>query len=285
MMAHQSLIDRQVLLAFVGPMCLLSVAVAAGCGGAKSRPVSVTSRVNCSVSVQNVTADTVTVAYRGLPGNRPQTYANKVAIWNSSVIPWGFEPVASMTIPQQTEQGTVALNGVVITDTNFVVGYSVGPDSASTCASAQIGADGGSVGESQTRLEIVGAEADAVVVRYHTLDGYQPSAEGNWVGLWVGRVSPYDAPAALARKQVATDSTDGTIELRGLRLKEHTPYTLIYFLGPDLTEAGAMIVFQVQARKQSRHARRNRRACLSSARRLEAAAFLPQSHQPTRSMT
>ncbi len=259
-------------------MGVLIAAVLSGCCGAKPRPVSVQSRVNCSVKVQNVTADTVTVAYRGLPGNRPQSYANQVAIWNSSVIPWGFEPLASMAIPMQTEQGTVALNNLVITNTNFVVGYSVGPDPESTCASARIGVDGSPAAESRTRLEIVGAEDDALVVRYHTLEGYQPAARGNWVGLWVGRVSPYAAPAPLARKAVATDSTDGTLTLGGLRLEEQTPYTLIYFLGPNLTEAGAMIVFQVQARKQSRQARLDRRACRSPARRPEAGAVF---HHPT----
>lgn len=236
-------------------MTVFTALFATACCGTPRQTVSIQSRVNCRISVQNITADTVTVAFAGLPGNRPQTYANQVAIWNNSIIPWGFDPMGAMTIPLQTDQGTVALNNLVITATNFVVGYAVGQDLSTSCASARIAPDGSSPSQSHTQVDITRANTDTIVVRYHTLDGYQPASAHNWVGLWAGRVSPYSAPQALGRAAVTSDSTDGTVTLSGLHLQEQTPYTLIYFMGPELTEAGAMLVFQVQARKVSRRAR------------------------------
>ena len=62
----------------------------------------------CSLTIENYTADTVSLKYDTLNGNQPSTYSNCVKIWESSSIPWTAEPIKTQLVTQNSQTGTLA---------------------------------------------------------------------------------------------------------------------------------------------------------------------------------
>lgn len=187
-----------------------------------------------SISVVSVTADVVTVTYSSLPGNQPNTYNNFVAIWEATAIPWQAEPLRRLTIPGNGQMGSIAIDGVMITDNAYIVGYGVGPDIANICVSASIGAiSNGLEPPANVKIDLLEVNPGFVRFRYETLAGYLPHTCNNWVGLWPGYVSPYNAPQFMGQADIPLDSTVGELTIRNVKISPGIPYTLIYFVGTE----------------------------------------------------
>ncbi|WP_052293805.1 hypothetical protein [Azospirillum sp. B510] len=238
------------------------------------------------LSVLNVTSDTATIGYRSLPANRPKSYGDFLAIWQGRMIPWRAPPLARITIPQDTDSGSVVLSGFTLANLDYVVGYGTGPAISTIAASVPIppvtgeSAEGGTStanpapgqpGSSVT-MTLASQTSEALAVRYATLPGYQPASYGNWIGIWPGQMSPYNAFKPLACADVPSDANLGTVAMNGLSLGAEETYTLVYFTGPaapasdgkaapgcaaawsdggqtpDTTQAAAMLVFQTASR-------------------------------------
>ncbi|NNA55330.1 MULTISPECIES: hypothetical protein [Pseudomonas] len=201
------------------------------------------------LNVVHFTSETVTVRYDSLPANRPLSNENFVAIWASSVIPWQAEPLARITIPQNSESGTVVLSGVSIGRLSYVLGYGTGPNVSNIAASALISASGPEPAPHYIQIAISNVTTNTLSVNYQTLNGYLPHTYGNWVGLWRGYMSPYNPTAPLAKLDIPDDATEGTVAFNGLDLAVNGTYTLAYFTGqpghPEQRTAAAMLTFTV----------------------------------------
>ena len=187
----------------------------------------------CSLVIENYTADTVSLKYNTLSGNQPYTNENTVKIWESSVIPWGTDPLTSERVPQDGQSGTMVLGGVVITDNPYIIGYAVGEDVSEICTTAAISAGGLRDPTDYVYLSVASISETSLTLNYYTLYGYLPKAYGNWIGLWEGYASPFLAPRPLAKTRVRSNSNQGTVTMSDLELKPDTVYTLVYFMGPD----------------------------------------------------
>lgn len=195
------------------------------------------------VSVGGVTPATVSVNYQTLPGNQPSTYSNFVAIWQSTMIPWGAPPLKRQAIPTDGQSGSTTLTGLAVQEKPYIVGYGVGPDITAICASAVVYV-GGQAGPSQSvTMGLASIAPDSLVVHYQTLDGYLPLTAKNWVGLWQGTASPYYSGKPMAQGAPDQDVSDGYIALNGLSLPFGTTFTLVYFTGPAQTAAAATLTF------------------------------------------
>lgn len=235
-----------------------------------------------TLSILNVTSETATVRYQSLPANRPRTYGNFLAIWQGRMIPWQAPPLARITIPQDTDSGSVVLSGFTLANLDYVVGYGTGPKASTIAASVPIPPDAGTGTAADTgsgpastsvTMTLSSLTSETVAVRYATLPGYLPFSYGNWVGIWPGRMSPYNAFQPLACADVASDANLGTVAMNGLSLGAGETYTLVYFTGPaapasadtpaagcaaawsaagtqtpNTTQAAAMLVFQAASR-------------------------------------
>lgn len=235
-----------------------------------------------TVSILSVTSETATVGYRSLPANRPKTYGNFLAIWQGRMIPWQAPPLARITIPQDTDSGSVVLSGFTLANLDYVVGYGTGPMVSTVAASAPITPDAGTgtttgagngPASASVTMTLSSLTSETVAVRYATLPGYLPSSYGNWIGIWPGQMSPYNAFRPLACVDVASDANLGTVAINGLSLGAGETYTLVYFTGPavpasadgpatgcaaawsaagtqtpNTTQAAAMLVFQAASR-------------------------------------
>lgn len=197
----------------------------------------------CSVAVTYVDGENVTIAYSGLPGNQPATYQNFIAIWESSVIPWTVPPLVQVPITTNAEQGSVSINGLTITRNAYTVGYAVGPDIGNICCSALIAAGGRLSAPTQVSISLNYVGTDMLSIYYQTLAGYLPQQYNNWVGLWKGYASPYNADTPLSTATINSNSSEGTVTMVNVPLQANTNYTLIYFVGQERTMAAAILNF------------------------------------------
>lgn len=197
----------------------------------------------CSVAVENFTSDTVAVKYSGLPGNQPETYANYVAIWESTVIPWGVNPIKEVKIPNNAMSGTVVISGLTITMSTYIIGYSIGAEFSDIACSALLSAGGlrGAPTNVSIGLDFVGS--DSLSINYQTLLGYKPATYGNWIGLWKGYYSPYVPSTPVGKVKITSDSTQGSVGMNNVPLGINSDYTLVYFLGESETKATAILYF------------------------------------------
>lgn len=207
----------------------------------------------CSLFIENYTADTVSLKYNTLSGNQPNLYLNTVMIWESSVIPWTVPPLACEQIPQNGQSGTVVMSGFVISSSQYIIGYAVGNLVTDICATAQISAGGLRAPATNVYISVASIQENSLTINYYTLSGYLPKSYGNWIGLWEGYASPFNAPKPLAKAKVRSNSNQGTVIIEDLELLPDTVYTLVYFMGPDegsgwprtLTNAAAILNIQI----------------------------------------
>jgi hypothetical protein len=197
----------------------------------------------CGLQVEDYTGSLIDIAYTSLPGNQPQKYGDIVALWESSVIPWAEAPIKKVPVPDNDESGTMAIDQLDITRSNYILGYGVGPSETNICASAVLGAGGLVATQAAVSISTIFVGTTSVSVHYETLSGYLPHTNNNWVALWAGDQSPYSAPKPLATAQVPEDVNIGDLGINGVSISIATTYTLAYFMGPALTSAAALLTF------------------------------------------
>lgn len=196
-----------------------------------------------TISIPYFNADTVTVEYKGLPGNQPQTYKNFVAIWQSSMIPWNTPPLAQARIDQNAQQGSIVINGLTITSSSYIVGYGVGNDITTICCSSLISAGGLRAAPTNVSISLEYVGSNSLTIYYQTLAGYLPQQYGNWIGLWKGYASPYNSGTPVGTVQLNSNASEGTIGMNNVPLGINTNYTLVYFMGTEQTTAAAILNF------------------------------------------
>lgn len=186
-----------------------------------------------TLSVLDVTNHSVTISYQSLPANRPNSYGNFIALWQGAAIPWTAPPLMQMTIPNETDSGSLVLDNITIAALPYVVTYGTGPDINRVAAMVPIAADSNAAQKGQSvALKLLNLTANSISVRYETLPGYQPASSGNWLGLWPGQMSPYNPFKPMACILVSQDGNSGVLGLNGLALGRGDSFTLVYFTGP-----------------------------------------------------
>lgn len=201
-----------------------------------------------AVAVDRAPADNISgviAKYQSLSGNLPNTYGNAVALWNSLLPNLSTSPLKTALVTTDDQIGEVFIDyGLSLT--NYSVTYQLGSSTHTICAMAQIRQ--GSAAASLpmfVSIQIQSITTSTVSVLYSTLPGYQPSKYGNWIGMWPGFALPYDAPPPWKQAKVDSPYSQGRVTLD---FENVTPdYTLVYFTGPELTHAAALLYFTVSA--------------------------------------
>ncbi|HVI47969.1 MAG TPA: hypothetical protein VM802_24085 [Chitinophaga sp.] len=207
----------------------------------------------CSLFVKQFNADTVTIQYKGLPGNRPKDYLNYVAIWEASVIPWNAEPIKKTPVPQNSEEGDFVIFDLSITSAGYILGYGVGEAVTDICTSAGIAPAMYDIRiPHAVSLSLAAVGSNSITINYATLPGYLPAVYKNWIGLWEGFASPYNAVEPIGMVNISNNASQGTTGINNITIGNNTAYTLVYFMGPSydgnwpriITNAGALLYFQ-----------------------------------------
>ncbi|MQY09301.1 hypothetical protein ACRB68_74200 [Actinomadura sp. RB68] len=197
----------------------------------------------CFLSIDGFTAKSIDVTYHGLPGNRPKAYGNTLAVWENTVIPWGVKPQRRVRVSSNAESGLETITDLQVTRSAYTVAYCTGREltDAAACATLAAGADFSPPTSVSVTADQVGERS--LSVSYRTLYGYRPRTYRNWIGLWPGLVSPYNAPEPQARA-VPSDASEGRLVMDDIELAADTVYTLIYFMDADATTAAAFHTFR-----------------------------------------
>ena len=214
----------------------------------------------CSLTVEEFTADAIALRYEGLGGNQPHRYQNFVAVWESTAIPWNAPPLSRQRIPQNDQMGTVVI-GADVSNNAYIAGYAVGDRITDICAVAYISPTTELLTvPDRVRVSVAQVGENSLLVNYTTLPGYLPKTYRNWIGLWEGFASPYNAITPIGKTEVYSDASQGTVEICNIQLSVGRVYTLIYFMGHDrfkhdceniwhraFTKAAAVFDFQIIA--------------------------------------
>ena len=208
----------------------------------------------CSLIIESLSADTISVKYATLDGNQPETYNNHVMIWESSVIPWSVPPITSELVPSNGQNGSFVMGGFVLNANEYIVGYAVGEDVSEIVTTALIAPGAQLVPATTVYISLSSISETALTVNYFTLYGYLPQYYGNWIGLWEGYASPYFAVKPLATAKVLSNSNQGQVTMNNLKLQPGQVYTLVYFMGPDsgkgwpraITNAATILSFETE---------------------------------------
>lgn len=197
----------------------------------------------------------VQVRYTGIAGNRPHTYANSVALWNTwdPIIegPHKVDPLLVVPIGTDNQPDYVYVPYDRFTGTDYLISYQVGGPLTTMAAMRRISLRLAATAAppSSLSLSVYELTADSLTVKYETLDGSLPHTFGNWIGCWQGRAGPYFAGKPMGWAAVGSDSTMGLVRLAGLTIAASFIYRVIYFMGPGAdgvpgSHVGAVLTFE-----------------------------------------
>jgi hypothetical protein len=194
-----------------------------------------------TLTINVVTADQIILTYNTVPDNRPNTYGNFVAIWqNQNQIPYNQDPLSKQNIPNDTQKGDMAFDGLSVTENDYIIGYAVGPvktDSqtyGNVCSTAFI--PSGAISDPSliklfsTSLLLKYVGSNTVSFQYSAPANYQPATNKAWAGLWRGASVPYTTPPDVAAMAVTLNSNFGTLAFNGVSIGIGLTYSIGFFM-------------------------------------------------------
>ena len=218
--------------------------------------------------LKQVTTDFITVEYNLLPDTNPGANSNYIAIWqNYDSIPYNQAPTdPPKPIEGNTQRGTVSFP-VSLTQNNYIVGYSVGPELATpaqkygnVCAtvyipkiptSAALTSAGGHLEAEPsdyffTSLEVGAVSGDVVTVKYKIPANCQPKTNNAYLGVFKGAAG-YNLSLEKA-VPIKNNDESAWVAIPGKYLAGKR-YTVAYFMSgysdttPVLTRMAATVPF------------------------------------------
>jgi len=207
----------------------------------KSRVLVASESKVTMLTIDFVTADIIGISFRGMPGNQPSTYGNFIAIWqNHNEIPWSASPLAAKPIPNNTPTGSLAFDGLLTTNNDYILGYSVGPEKApadgqkwgNICSTAYVPPQGSEPPPDeyfQTKISIRHIGSTSLAVQFNTPSGYKPQTNKNWMGLWRGETASYVNPPDYSTP-ITVDANFGTAAFNNINIGRGLTYTVGYFM-------------------------------------------------------
>lgn len=208
----------------------------------------VISNKQCTLQITGFSGNTLSLAYQTLPANQAGLNSNSLWLWRASEVPWNYAPEKMQLLPVgSTQSGYYMLDGISIASgADYIACYSLDSTVREICACAVLGEKIDSTKNTAVTMQLLQAQGNSLSLSYNTLSGYLPQTYGNWFGVWKGSASPYNAPKPMATGKPMDDSNSGTATLNGLLLESGQTYTLMYFLGKQMTHAAVLLTFKMQ---------------------------------------
>lgn len=206
------------------------------------------------LEVTRVSGSFVSVRYTLLPGNRPMTYGNYFAVWQSAYpqVPWDSDLVGRAAPSHDQSQGSLPIRADLQAK-SYIVGLALGENPSSVCATVFIPAMGDELIEGPpaeqeffaTTLALAELQSDHAIIRYALPKGSTPQSFGHWVGLWEGERITYDGSGLRLRNGVERQAAEGEVALV-YSFRATTTYTVAYFTagGDCLSAAACLLTFR-----------------------------------------
>ena len=181
-----------------------------------------------------------------VPGNLPATNGNLVAIWQNAGIPYGQQPMQKQAITKNQPTGDQIFE-FPIQRKPYVIGYGTSDTASAWVGTVQFTPGGGMAGVPfVTVIDVMATGADSLLATFKTPLGNNPSANGNWVGLWQGPQPTFDGANMIKKVNVTASTAEGSQSMSGLTLLMNTTYSLVYAVGPKASDLAAWVTFVTQ---------------------------------------
>jgi len=182
--------------------------------------------------------DGVNVNYATFDRNEPKKFGNQFFVWESanSTVPWSRDPIAKVPLATNSYSGTQKVGFDYEPQTGYIIGYGLSPDPGSVCATFFIPPN---APPGDTMNLTVGSPVwgrGFVQIKYNALANYNPSENGNLIGLWNAPQASYDGDA-LAVAPVPYSQSSGPASIM-YDILANTTYTVGYFMGGNTALAG-----------------------------------------------
>lgn len=150
-----------------------------------------------SIELSEVSGDLALVKFHLLQGCLPATNSNYLGIWpaveavKGAAIPWDSAPSKTKKIQTDSEDSSVTMTHLDLTQGSYIIGYSVSAYQEvkpvnNFCASAFIPKLGQGVTYEylSVNLSIRTILPKSIIIDYTTLPNYRPDHYNNWIGIW-----------------------------------------------------------------------------------------------------
>jgi hypothetical protein len=171
------------------------------------------------IEITGVASDSIGFAYKCITSDKPNTYGNFVALWQSSdgSVPYSSEPIKVFQIPANNTEGSYEFDGVTVSNVGYLVGYAVGPvltgsspqSYGNVCSSSYISGPAADPINFDATLLIKKVGSMSVSVSFTLPDGILPASNGAWLALWRSG-SPSYTTVPLASKAITLNSPSGS---------------------------------------------------------------------------
>jgi hypothetical protein len=190
------------------------------------------------VKIANVGDDQITVEYKLMPGNQPQSYGNFIAIWQDyNSIPWDTPPFRTKKIEQNTPIGSLDFD-VPLENKSYIAGYAVGTELTTPkqvygniCATDYLLANS-TKGEDpitpSVAVNYIGTNSVSFI--FSLPDGVLPLTNGAWAAIWRGKNPSYYGTAPMAASALRKDVSSGSSSFSNISLTRNTDYTIALFM-------------------------------------------------------
>lgn len=205
----------------------------------KTLLATATTERHVKLEVTDVSADTVTVHFTGLPNNDPNKYSNYSAIWQGPGAGYdGRAPKGTFAFGPDYHDpvGEFTFDKLTITTDDYTVGYAVGAEQdtgqkyGNVCATAYIpsgASDPKDCTYQSLILEMGRVGSTSVSVKFSAPDNYNAKLDGAWIGIWRDQASYFTVPAKAAKADI--DGSSGTVTINGFPLGVGNKYTIAMF--------------------------------------------------------
>lgn len=185
------------------------------------------------------------VQYSTIPGNQPAKNGNTLALWQSQGIPWGQPPLQKKVIAKDDPTGDQVFQ-VELQRKPYIVGYATSDTGTAWAATLQFNPGDKEGKPFVTSIDLQATGNDSLLAIFQTPKLNVPSANKNWIGLWLGTQPTWDGTNRLKKVDVESSSDTGSQPMSGLKLLMSTTYCLAYAVGPKDSDLAAWVTFVTQ---------------------------------------
>lgn len=186
-----------------------------------------------SFTVDQVSADAISISYRLMPGSHADTTGAMVGIWQNQQVPWDDVPLATQALgPQQS--GSVVLQGLTVQANDYVIGLFTGPlrsgeqHNGNCAAQALLDIPANTTTYDSDTVRVVSVGTTSLAVWFACLPGYRAATNKAWLGLWRGATADRDIPPDFATG-ITIDSNAGTAGFNNISIGMGLTYTVGFF--------------------------------------------------------
>lgn len=194
-------------------------------------------------NVPELTGESLVAHYIALNGSNPSTMNNKLFLWQVTAdeIPVGHAPNAQVGITESDPESSQLFDGLSIGSEAYLVGYAVGPCSATgnhyenVAATVYVPRDASAEQDTKpivTDLTITFFGDGIVALHYDLPHGAQPTENLDWIGVFdTGDASDLYTQTAVATTAVTGTDSSGDLNITGVTMNRGNSYTVGYFKG------------------------------------------------------